>query len=98
MQKTYHAFRQKDSHLKNIKLNYTVTCFATPNGMVILGSGLSLEGSTDPFRTNVEHCLTTGSVALTPDNKTVTHGNVVYKNLTTDSIFTMTNADSQFHD
>lgn len=71
MQKTTHEW-----------ISYTVTCFATNSGMIILGSGLK-NSSAEPrdLRTTVEQCFLNAEPSISPDRTLVKHGNVIYRSL-----------------
>lgn len=70
---------QKTTHEK---ISYTVTCFATNYGMVILGSGLKNENENPlPLRTTVEQCLINENPSISPDGTMVKHKNVIYRSL-----------------
>lgn len=67
-------------------LKYIVTSFVCDDGVAVLGSNIKYEpkeGKSDKaFTTTVEQCdIGTQAASLSPDQKTLTHGNVVYKNI-----------------
>ena len=84
MQKACHAYRdgtETKEELPHDKLHYMITCFATNNGMVILGSNISFDGTTDAMKAVVENCIWPGLVEIKSDNRQVTRGSVVYKDI-----------------
>lgn len=66
--------------------NFVVTCFATNDGMVLLGAELKNDRR-DPLHTTVEQCIVQEEPIIAPDNKSVKHGNVLYTNLDDSTTF-----------
>lgn len=59
---------------------YQIIGFATPFGLAVLGTGV--QNNTQALTTTVQQCLKCGRDAtLSSDEKSVTHGNVVYSNI-----------------
>lgn len=77
--------QRSQSHEEN---NFTVTCIATLDGMFLMGADLDYTGektgtlypSFNPaLHTTLEQCHYKGSYELKDDNKTLIHGNAMYK-------------------
>ena len=71
---------------------YTVTCFATNDGMVILGCNLVNKDDKD-LHTTIEQCIVHDgqTPSISDDCQVVTHGNVVYSNLDLEEKFEIDN-------
>lgn len=98
MQRTNHMYRDKTIPYDRLyKVDFTVTCFATQYGMVILGAGLDWNKPDTKIITHVEQCFKTGDVNITTSK--VTHGNVVYKNLGENTTFAaeVSNVEGNWH-
>ncbi|MCQ2753274.1 MAG: hypothetical protein MJ206_03375 [Bacilli bacterium] len=82
-------FMQRSNH--HDENEFTVTCVATPEGMVLLGADLNYTGSitgeyfsgaaTRKLHTTLEQCFYKGSHELKDNNKTLIHGNAKYHSL-----------------
>lgn len=86
MQKAFHGYRngtEAEGELPKDRVNYTITCFATENGMAILGADINFVsslGDTKNLTTTVEQCITNQDI---PPTKVpfFTYNAVVYKNI-----------------
>lgn len=91
--------------------DFTVTCIATANGMVLLGADLSYDGyatekqiegqnvcfepGSRKMHTTLDQAFTTGDETLTENNKTFTKGNIVYHSFGDNEIKTVNRTITQ---
>ena len=71
---------------KNYGVNAIVSAFATPDGMIILGSDL-YEDNGLPIHTTVNQCNTSGSYTASESGKVIVHDKVAYINLDNKTAF-----------
>lgn len=76
---------------KHEKIAYTITCFATLDGMVILGSNITNDDN-QALHTCVEQCRVNTNPNIKESNLLVEHSNVVYRSLD-NHIFTVETAE-----
>ncbi len=71
---------------ENYGINAVVSAFATPYGMVLLGTDLK-ESNGEPIHTTVNHCHAVGDVTLKENGNLVIHNGIAYRNLDANAPF-----------